>query len=484
MSALRPGVAPASGGGRGWVSLTSRLVVTAVTLVAVVCLLSGTFTVVAMRAFLIDRLDGDIRHLPTSITSPDTHNDGPGTLLALIPVSAASPAQGGVLTDVSGQFRGLTDGAVDALLAVPTDGQVHPVRIPGFGGYRVIARSEPDGSSSVVSVAGLPTADVDSTLHNLVGWGALITLLGVGVAAGLGVVLVRRQLRPLREVAGTAHAVAALPLASGAIEMTERVPAHLTDEETEVGQVGAALNTLIQHVEESLHARHRSEQQVRQFVADASHELRTPLTTIRGYTELAAGRPDDEQATKTALAKVQEEAARMSTLVEDLLLLARLDIGRALEHQQVDLTQLCLEAVSDARVIAPRHRWRVVLPADVDPEEPAPIHVSGDRLRLHQVITNLLTNARKYTPPGTTVTVTVRQGGFSVHDDGPGFPPDLIDHAFERFSRGDQSRHREHRDGGAGLGLSLVEAIVSSHGGTVALDSRPGSTTLSVELPS
>ena len=469
---------------RGWVSLTSRLVITAVALVAVVSLLSGTLTTVAMRTFLMDRLDADVRHLPTTLSAPDTHNRGPGTLLAVIALGSTAPAAGGVLTETTGQFRGLSDSATDALLAVPRDGATHSVRLPGFGNYRVIASRVASGpSGTVVTVTGLPTADVDSTLHNLVGWEALLTLLGVGVAAAIGVVVVRRQLQPLREVAGTAHAVAALPLASGAIEMTERVPERLTDEETEVGQVGAALNTLIQHVEESLRARHRSEQQVRQFVADASHELRTPLTTIRGYTELAARRPDDEQATKTALAKVQEEAGRMSALVEDLLLLARLDAGRALEEQRVDLTQLCLEAVSDARVIGPSHRWQLVLPAEGDPDEPAPVHVAGDRLRLHQVITNLLVNARKHTPPGTTVTVTVRPDGFSVHDDGPGFPPELVEHAFERFSRGDQSRHREHRDGGAGLGLSLVEAIVASHGGTVTLDSRPGSTTFTVVLP-
>jgi len=454
-----------------------------VTLVAVVCVLCGALTAVAMRTFLMNRLDDDVRHLPTSLTAPDTHNRVPGALMAVIPLASTAPASGGVLTEITGQFHGLSDTATDALLAVPRDGAAHTMRLPGFGGYRVIARRSGTDAAGEVAVSGLPTADVDSTLHNLVGWEALLTLLGVGVAASIGVVVVRHQLQPLREVAGTAHAVAALPLASGAIEMTERVPEHLTDEETEVGQVGAALNTLIQHVEASLRARHRSEQQVRQFVADASHELRTPLTTIRGYTELAARRPEDDEATKTALAKVQEEAARMSTLVEDLLLLARLDSGRALEQQRVDLTQLCLEAVSDARVVGPDHRWQLVLPPDGDTEEPAPVHVLGDRLRLHQVITNLLTNARKHTPAGTTVTVSVRPYGFSVHDDGPGFPPELIDHAFERFSRGDQSRHREHRDGGAGLGLSLVQAIVTSHGGTVTLDSSPGSTTLSVVLP-
>jgi two-component system OmpR family sensor kinase len=240
--------------------------------------------------------------------------------------------------------------------------------------------------------------------------------------------------------------------------------------------VGAALNSLLVHVETSLEARHRSEQQVRQFVADASHELRTPLSTIVGYTELARTRPD-AQTTATALDKVEEEAGRMTTLVEDLLLLARLDSGRPMSRETVDLTRLLVEAVSDARVLAPGHHWRIVVPDE-------PIEVTGDEQGLHQVVTNLLTNARKHTPPGTTVTVTARtdgEPGFDVHDDGPGFPPGLAEQAFERFARGDASRNRA---GGAGLGLALVEAIVRSHDGAVTLTSRPGDTTVAVRLGS
>ena len=170
--------------------------------------------------------------------------------------------------------------------------------------------------------------------------GRCSTALAVVVAAGAALVVVRRQLRPLREVAATAHSVSELPLAEGEIDLTERVPDHLTDERTEVGQVGSALNTLLEHVETSLAARHRSEQQVRQFVADASHELRTPLATIAGYTELARQRPDDPAMLGTALDKVEEESDRMTSLVEDLLLLARLDAGRPLEREPVDLTRL------------------------------------------------------------------------------------------------------------------------------------------------
>ena len=214
---------------------------------------------------------------------------------------------------------------------------------------------------------------------------------------------------------------------------------------------------------------------MRQFVADASHELRTPLTTIAGYTELARRRPDDTATARTALGKVEEESARMTSMVEDLLLLARLDSGRPLERRSVDLSRLLVEAVSDARVVAPDHQWQLDLPEES-------IEVTGDAQRLHQVVTNLLGNARKYTPPGTIVTVTVMPDGFSVHDDGPGFPPGLADTAFERFARGDVSRTRG-TEGGAGLGLALVQAIVSAHGGWVSLDSSPGSTTITVTLP-
>jgi two-component system OmpR family sensor kinase len=351
-----------------------------------------------------------------------------------------------------------------------TDRSLSTVELPGLGTYRVGVEQVGDDRF----VAGLPVAEVDETITDLLRLELLATLLGVALAAAAGTLVVRRQLAPLREVAATAHRVAELPLASGEIEMTERVPARLTDERTEVGQVGSALNAMLDHVEDSLDQRHRSEQQVRQFVADASHELRTPLATIAGYTELARHRPE---TSGTALDKVETESARMTALVEDLLLLARLDSGRPLERRPVDLSRLLLEAVDDARVVDHDRSWRLSLPDE-------PIAVTGDEARLHQVVSNLLTNARKHTPPGSTVTVTGTTGatgaGFAVHDDGPGFTPDLAPRAFERFTRGDAARTR----GGAGLGLSLVEAIVGAHGGAVTLASRPGDTTIAVALPS
>ena len=374
--------------------------------------------------------------------------------------------------------KALGSEALAELADVPADREGHTVELPGVGHYRVAAVRTDDG----VVVTGLPTDDVDSLIGNLIWLELLLTLAGVAAAATIGSVVVRRQLRPLREVAATAHEVSTLPLSEGAIDLSPRVPDRLTDEATEVGQVGSALNTLLSHVETSLSARHASELQVRQFVADASHELRTPLATIKGYAELSRRRPDDAEALLAALNKVESEAGRMSSLVDDLLLLARLDAGRPLERKPVDVTHLLLEAVSDARVLGPGHRWRLELPEEA-------VEVVGDEARLHQVVTNLLGNARRHTPPGTTVTVGVSPAvadGFArmtVTDDGPGFDPALAPRAFERFTRGDSARTRDAHPGGAGLGLSLVEAIVTAHGGTVDLSSRPGQTRFTVALP-
>ena len=464
-------------------SLSARLVVTAVTLVAVVSLLIGTATTLALRSQLLDQLDAKViasghrgpeREGHEEPDGDDFGNQGPGTLQAL--VNTAEP-RGAIVGDRDSDNRALTADELDALGSVPADGKVHAIDVSGLGSYRVVALDGQLSSGDPATlVTGLPTKDVDDTLRSLILTETVLALLAVLAAGGIGTVVVRRQLRPMREVAATAHAVAALPLATGAISLEERVPAHLTDERTEVGQVGSAINTMLEHVESSLTARHRSEQQVRQFVADASHELRTPLTTIAGYTELARRHPDDRATADTALAKVEEESGRMTALVEDLLLLARLDAGRPLVSEPVDLTRLLVEAVSDARVLAPDHHWRLSLPE-------SSIEVLGDEHRLHQVVTNLLANARKYTPAGTTVTVSADDSGFAVHDDGPGFPPDLVDHVFERFARGDAARTRADSEGGYGLGLSLVEAIVTAHGGRVHLRSVPGDTTVTVELP-
>ena len=377
-------------------SLTSRLVATTVLLVAVVSLLIAGAATLALHSYLGARLDRDVLaslgRLPQDnqgpFTPPDDHDrdnhpfDQPriGLLSGVLHGPSGSWAQ---IPDDDGTDQLVSSDTLTAIEAVPADGHPHDVNLPGYGEYRIALAPTSFGTT----VAGLPASSVDGPVSQLILWEVLVGVLGIAAAAGAGLVLVRRQLRPLREVAETAHTVAELPLATGDIELAERVPDRLTDENTEVGQVGAALNTLLAHVESSLNARHESEQQVRQFVADASHELRTPLTTITGYTELARRRPDDPATTRTALDKVEEESARMTSMVEDLLLLARLDSGRPLERHPVDLSRLLVEAVSDARVVDPGHRWQLDVPEES-------IEVVGDVQRLHQVVANRLTHAR------------------------------------------------------------------------------------------
>lgn len=472
-------------------TLTARLVVTAVALVAAVGMLVAASATIAMRGYLTDRLDGQVRDALSAATGPrmrmEMGPDGPitrqvrqapGTLVAFVPAQSSTDPAGMILTR-SFADRALPVSTVRALGEVPRDDEGHTVKAAGTR-YRVMTEIDDAGN---VLVVGLPTGEVDSTITSMVRWFAMLTLLGVGLAGVLGTLLVRRQLQPLQAVAETAREVSTQDLSTGGTSIRTRVPADLTDEQSEVGQVGSALNTLLEHVDGALAARHRSEQQVRQFVADASHELRTPLSTIHGYAELSRRQltgtgPDDAAALLTALGKVETEADRMSDLVADLLLLARLDSGRPLAREEVDLTRLMLEAVADARVLAPDHQWRLALPDE-------PVNAVGDDSRLHQVITNLLNNARHHTPAGTTVTVAATTSAeevrISVHDDGPGLPPELVDEAFDRFTRGDSSRTRA--SGGAGLGLSLVSAIAEAHGGRAELSSRPGDTTFTVVLP-
>jgi two-component system, OmpR family, sensor kinase len=473
-------------------SLTGRLLVTSVALVAFVSLLIAVATTVAIRSYLIGRLDVEVRESAFRAVgalsggpsfAPEGDGPGPegfdpafgqgsGTVTAYV---TDAGRYGEVITS-HGELLPLAGRGLDVLADVPVDGEPHTVGLPGMEDYRVVATDV--GDTTVVS--GLPTEEVEQTVGSLVGWEALFLLLGVLAAGGGALVLVGRQLRPLREVAGTAHEVAGLPLSTGEVGMTARVPDRLTDERTEVGQMGAALNTLLGRIESALDARHRSEQQVRQFVADASHELRTPLAAIHGYAELSRRTTADPAGLTHAMGKVETEASRMSSLVEDLLLLARLDAGRPLERNEVDLTKMVLESVADARVMAPEHRWALDLADE-------PVTLTGDELRLHQVLTNLLSNARRHTPAGTTVTVGTHlseessSAVLTVHDDGPGIAADAQESVFERFTRGDSARTRA--SGGVGLGLSLARAITEAHGGRIGVRSRPGSTCFTVTLP-
>jgi two-component system OmpR family sensor kinase len=254
-----------------------------------------------------------------------------------------------------------------------------------------------------------------------------------------------------------------------------------------VGRVAAAFNRMLHHVEDALTKRHASEERLRSFAADASHELRTPVASVRGHAELALLHPGPvPPEVSRALERIAAESARMGEMVDEMLLLARLDAGRPLERRPVDLTRLVLDAVTDARAAGPEHRWTLELPEE-------PVTVTGDAHRLQQVLANLLANARLHTPVGTKVTVsleTERTGGegsgtavLKVHDDGPGVPAEVQPGVFERFTRADRRRTGPSSGAGAGLGLSIVAAVAEAHGGAVGLESRPGSTVFAVRLP-
>ncbi|MFV2103235.1 ATP-binding protein [Micromonospora sp. LOL_024] len=469
-------------------SLRTRLVITLVTLLAVVSLAIGGITTAALRQFLTSRVDEQLLFTPSGRPSvpwepaPGTsawsdvrvpRGFPPGTITAQVVDGQVTEAW----TLVGRQEQSVPVDEVTALAEVPIDGPPRTFDLDDRGGYRLVARRTPAGP---VRVLGVPLSEVQETVWWMVVAQAGVTAVGLLVAGAAGALIVRATLRPLRRVAATAGRVSELPLDRGEVALSERVPATDTDPRTEVGQVGSALNRMLGHVAAALAARQASEVRVRQFVADASHELRTPLAAIRGYAEVARrGRDRVPPDVAHALRRVESESARMTSLVDDLLLLARLDSGRPLAVEPVDLSALVVDAVSDAHVAGPEHRWQLDLPDEV-------VRVPGDPARLHQVLTNLLTNARVHTPPGSTVTTSLRLAGgaaeLGVADDGPGVPPDLRPEVFERFARGDSSRSRAH--GSTGLGLAIVAAVVEAHHGTVSLDTRPGATVFTVRLPS
>ncbi|MFD3914508.1 ATP-binding protein [Streptomyces sp. NPDC058603] len=553
---------------RRW-SLRNRLVVSAVTLIAIVGTVIGAVTTIAYRSYLYDQLDTQVQAIAKRASGPppgkaannaenrlgDGARSGTGSGAGSGAANGAANGTGSGAGDGTGEGDRLPDIAPEskdpmkivtgggapvgtvgvelladgslgrglmsalqenentwppitetplseaqkaAIAAVPRDDAAHTVTLPEGADYRV---RYVDGVNGTYLV-GIPAAEVQESLNTLVLVEICVTVAAL-IAAGIaGSALVGVALRPLRRVATTATRVSELPLHSGEVAPLVRVPDAEADPRTEVGQVGAALNRMLGHVGSALAARQESETRVRQFVADAGHELRTPLASIRGYAELTRrGREETGPDTRRALGRIEAEAERMTGLVEDLLLLARLDAGRPLSYESTDLSPLVVDAVSDAHAAGQDHHWRLELP---EPDEPCAA-VYGDASRLHQVLVNLLANARTHTPPGTTVTARVRRsddgcwgeepwggpwdiwaaGGSSVvlevQDDGPGIPPGLLPHVFERFARGDASRSRA--AGSTGLGLAIVQAVVTAHGGTVAVQSVPGRTVFSVRLP-
>ncbi|MHA7217782.1 sensor histidine kinase [Arthrobacter sp. MDT1-48-3] len=474
--------------------LRTKLILATLALLTAICIAIGVLSHLAMSSYLTRQLDaalepaagragypggrppGNDQRPSRDVDPENAAGQRPGTLNA---VFDDGEARNSALVQDDGTTEPLTGADLDLLAGIePADGPEELVL--SSGRYRVDAADlpvafDPDGG---VLVTGLSTAERDSTLVSLDITVAALSLAGLALTGLAGTVIIRRSLRPLEELSAVATSVSQLPLSSGEVAIPVRVPPAAAQPGTEVGTVGLALNEMIDHVTSALRERHASETKVRQFVADASHELRTPLTSIRGYTELILMSEIVSPSGRAALERVDSESKRMSSLVEDLLLLARLDEGQRGEASDVDLTELVIETTSDARVAAPGYAWSLDLP-----DEPVEVRAVGAEIR--QVLINLLANAHRHTPPGTAISTALAAGdgraSITVTDSGPGIAPAFLDTIFMRFSRGDAARSAS--AGSTGLGLAIVQALVEANSGTISVTSEPGRTRFTVDLP-
>ncbi|WP_326569171.1 HAMP domain-containing sensor histidine kinase [Amycolatopsis rhabdoformis] len=450
-------------------------------LALVVFAIVGTVTVEFMHGYLGRRLDEQLKTSQVAqVPGLRSSHGNPEVVYSwfsavfVIDRGVATPQPG---SDLPTDLKPLAEVAADA-----TGGDVfRTVYLHGAGPYRV--RACPVATSAgggTVLLSAAPQADLDGTVRQLVLVEVIAFLLALAILVVVGRLVLRRGLRPLSDMAGTAHDIASHDLTA-----TANLPVRATGEGggAEVAELRTAFNVMLTHIESSLAARTAANDRLRRFVADASHELRTPLTSIRGYADLfryaAANEPEEREA---HLAKIREETARMSVLVDDLLLLARLDapdVEPPVRPERVDVVTIAAAAADAFRVGRPSH------PLSVAPGSSAPVLVDADPVRLRQIFDNLLANAAVHTPSGTAVGLSVgvedSVAVIRVEDAGPGISPEDQQRIFDRFFRVDNSRTRS--AGGTGLGLSVVHSLVAEHGGTVDVESRPGRTVFTVRLP-
>jgi two-component system, OmpR family, sensor kinase len=466
-----------------------RLITTVLALSIVALTVMGIFGARLLRGYLVDRLDEQL--MADANLTADAFNKDRREVVLFGSDYVVLQDQGGVAVEHwrSGRPDAGSPELPSFTPADAADRGGRPFTVDatrGNGSLRAVAIPLADRSRTVVVAASLDA--VDATVHRLT---TIDLLVGGAVIAGLalaGYTMVRTALRPLTKIEQTAAAIA-----GG--DLSRRVDDD--DPNTEVGRLGLALNSMLEQIESAFHARQASEatargseEKMRRFVADASHELRTPLTSIRGFAELhRQGAVTDPAEVSRLLNRIEDEAERMGLLVDDLLLLARLDQQRPFERAPVDLRILALDTVEAARATAPDREIRLDLAMD-DDEADGELVVAGDEPRLRQVLSNLLDNALAYSPADAPITVlggSTRRDGrdlafLQVRDRGPGLIPEQAERVFERFYRTDRARSRSH--GGTGLGLSIVAAITAAHGGTVELDTAPGEgATFRVLLP-
>jgi two-component system OmpR family sensor kinase len=476
--------------------LRVQLVVTLLLLLAAVLIGSYFVASTSMQGYLLNQLDVRLGRTTVQVVRVLSTGQLPGggdRFGGRPPISDGDQ----ISVELNGQtvWRSPTSTGNTSTPQLPADPEIGTAfTVPSQGGgtsWRVLATAVPTttttgANSTATVVVATDQSEVDTAIGDLSTMYLRISVGALVLLGALGYALVRSSLRPLEEVEQTAEGIAAG-------DLSRRVPVRRP--RSEVGRLAGAFNTMVERIESAFRARERSEasarsseERMRRFVADASHELRTPLTSIRGYAELyrqgAATSPEDVAG---VLRRIEEQAARMGLLVDDLLLLARLDQQRPLEHMRVDLAVLTVDAVHDVHAVAPDRSVGLRLPpADDSTEEPAEVPVLGDEARLRQVLGNLVNNAILHTPSGTPVEVRVRAEGqdavLEVADKGPGLPPDQAERVFERFYRADPARARI--SGGTGLGLAIVAAIVAAHGGRVEVATTVGvGTTFRVLLP-
>ena len=487
-------------------TVRTRMVVMIVAIIAVALTAALGAAAVMLSGYLTDRVDGQLDETahfvggqpPDEGSPPPRPNGGDkggGHQLADLPRVYYYGADGTYLYPRDSNFGETPEElpGIDSLAAHAADGKPFTVSDSDGNTWRVEAVRNPSGGFTVVAMS-LNGAESTVTRLVLIGAGvSLLTLVLLGAGASW---IVRIGLRPLTRMETTAARIA-----DG--DLDSRVPD--TDPHTETGRLGGALNTMLSRIQQALDDRAASEARLRQFLADASHELRTPLTSIKGFAELyrRGGAPPGPVLDDT-IGRIEDESARMSLLVDDLMLLASLDRQRPLDRRPVDLLAVAADTVRDAHVRAPTR------PVSLEPLQGEdilePVTVPGDEPRLRQVLTNLLANALRHTPPGARITVRLGQSTkeeqpyvaeigtapdgpvavVEIADTGPGLAREHAERVFERLYRADPSRVRDHgaAASGAGLGLSIVAAIVSGHHGCVRLDTAPGKgATFRVLLP-
>lgn len=459
-------------------SLRVQLILGSVALTGIAGIAVGAASILGVRGFMLNQLDDEVRQTAQLITTLNRNElreqiDGPGFPVGTVIAVTTYGEANAVFLDERAHAEAIDQADLAELKSGVHGKEPHSVRLGDLGNYRVVAASERGDESVVV---GLPMGIIDRTLSRI----GLFTFVLLTAVLAIVAFVTRRvidtAITPLEKMRLTALSISKSPIGVGNTTITERV--EVTDPDSEVGELGNAFNQMLDHVDDALTARRASEAKVRQFVSDASHELRTPLTAIRGYSELTRRHNMDvSEDVRHALSRIESESIRMTELVEDLLLLARLDEGRDLEMTTLDVSKLLKDAVNDAQVAGPDHTWTV--------KASRGLSVSADKHRLHQVFTNLLANARTHTPAGTAVSVTATGTDTDVvivvADNGPGIPADIRESLFERFVRADTSRQRA--TGSTGLGLAIVDGLVRAHKGTIAVDSEPGNTRFTITLP-